>query len=69
MILVYIRHRCTKKRVIVHALLDTMSDTRFITEDAISIIGIEYIPLNLSLSNENEQVHSSKVSGLHHITS
>ena len=29
---VYISHRCTKKRVLVYALLDTMSDTSFITE-------------------------------------
>ena len=65
---VYISHRCTKKRVLVYALLDTMSDTSFITEDAMSILGIKGIPVNLSLStlsNENELVQASKVSGLH----
>ena len=66
---VYISHRCTKKRLLVYALLsDTMSDTSFITEYAMSILGIEGIPVNLSLStlsNENELVQTSKVSGLH----
>ena len=67
---VYISHRCTKKRVLVYALLDTMSDTSFVTEDAMSIIflGLEGIPVNLSLStlsNKNELVQTSKVSGLH----
>ena len=65
---VYISHRCTKKQVLVYALLDTMSDTSFITEDAMSILGLEGIPVNLflsTLSNENELVHTSKVSGIH----
>ena len=47
---VYISHRCTKKRVLVYALLDAMSDTSFITEDDMSILGIEGIPVNLSFS-------------------
>ena len=45
-----------------------MSDTSFITEDAMSSLGLEDLPVNLSLStlsNENELVHTSKVSGLH----
>ena len=65
---VYISHRCTKKQVLMYALLDTMSDTSFITEDAMSILGLEGIPVNLSLStlsNKNELVQTSKVSGLH----
>ena len=65
---VYISHRCTQKRVLGYARLDRMSDTSFISEDARSILGIEGIPVNLSLStlsNENELVHSSKVSVLH----
>ena len=48
--------------------MHTMSDTSFITEDAMSILGTEGIPVNLSLptlSDENELVHTSKVSGLH----
>ena len=66
---VYISHRSTKKRVLVYALLDKMSDTSFITEDDIRILGIEGIPVNFSLSTlsgtENELVQTSKVSGLH----
>ena len=47
---VYISHRCNKK-VLVYALFDTMSDT----EDAMSILGIEGIPVNLSLSTSSNE--------------
>ena len=45
-----------------------MSDTCFITEDSMSILGLEGISVNLSLStlsNENELVQTSTVSGFH----
>ena len=48
---VYISHHCTKKRILILVLLDT--NTNVITEDA------------LNMSNTNELVQSSKVSGLH----
>ena len=65
---VYISHKSnSKKEVLTYAMLDSMSDSTFITEDTLQKLGVTGISVKLSLStlnNKNEVVSCTKVSGL-----
>ena len=65
---VYISHKSnSKKEVLTYAMLDSMSDSTFITENTLQKLGVTGISVKLSLStlnNKNEVVSCTKVSGL-----
>ena len=65
---VYLSHKSdVQKKVLVYALLDTMSDTSFVSDYCLDKLNVEGIQVNLSLStlsSVNLTVTSTKVSGL-----
>ena len=65
---VYLSHKSNvQKEVLVYALLDTMSDTSFVSDYCLDKLNVEGIQVNLSLStlsSVNLTVTSTKVSGL-----
>ena len=67
-VLVYLSHKSNvQKEVLVYALLDTMSDTSFVSDYCLDKLNVEGIQVNLSLStlsSVNLTVTSTKVSGL-----
>ena len=53
---------------LVHALLDTQSDTTFILNDTCAALGVDGTPVKLSLSTmsaSNQIIQSSRINGLH----
>ena len=64
---VHVKHKSSNDEVLVYALLDSMSDTSFITNQIINKLDVSGINVNLSLStlsSSNEIVSSTKVSGI-----
>lgn len=65
---VYVSHEsCPEKEILIYALLDTQSDTTFVTDRTCELLGVEGVRTSLRLSTlsaKNQVKDSSKVDGL-----